>query len=84
MLQVESGTWVVTDDAGVTTWQGESTKVAADAGPLHTDTVILTGVGPNHGLSAYLLADFTDETGPFQGVVFPGDMPEGPALPPSE
>jgi hypothetical protein len=66
----------IRSDAGA--WVGTGTEYA---GPGALETMILAGEGAYAGLTAYLLLDWTTPGRPFNGIIFPGEMPEPPPLP---
>jgi hypothetical protein len=79
---LQTDLWRIENDGG--SWSGPSTafsglgelpsEVTADL-----ETVVLTGEGEYDGLSAYLVADWTPETGAdVQGAIFTGEMPPVP------
>lgn len=81
-LMVQSDLWRIENDGG--TWTGPSTAISG-IGEIPSDvtadleTVVLTGEGDYDGLSAYLVADWSPETGAdVQGAIFAGGMPPGP------
>ncbi len=43
--------------------------------------MILTGDGAYAGLTAYLTVDWGTPGRPFNGIIFPGEMPEPPPAP---
>jgi len=81
-LVVQTDLWRIENDGG--SWTGPSTAISG-IGEIPSDvtadleTVVLTGEGDYDGLSAYLVADWSPETGAdVQGAIFTGEMPPGP------
>lgn len=66
----------IRSDAGA--WVGTGTEYG---GPGALETMILTGEGAYAGLTVYLLLDWGTPGRPFNGIIFPGEMPEAPAAP---
>jgi hypothetical protein len=81
-LLVQTDLWSIENDGG--SWSGPSTGISGvDDVPsdftTDLETVVLTGEGDYDGLSAYLVADWTPETGAdIQGAIFAGEMPPTP------
>ncbi len=81
-LLIQTDLWRVENDGG--SWSGPSTAISG-LGEVPSDitvnleTAVLTGEGDYDGLSAYLVADWSPETGAdMQGAIFSGEMPPLP------
>jgi hypothetical protein len=81
-LVIQTDLWRIENDRG--SWSGPTTAISGvDDIPIDFTTdlesVVLTGEGDYDGLSAYLIADWTPETGAdIQGAIFAGEMPPTP------
>ncbi len=81
-LVIQTDLWRIENDGG--SWAGPGTAMSG-IGEIPSDitvdleTVVLTGEGGYDGLSAYLVADWSPETGAdMQGAIFTGEMPPLP------
>ena len=77
-LELQAGIFEITNDDG--SWVGTGTELVEPTMGIDRDTVILSGEGAYDGLSAYLLTDWSGNSGDFIGAIFPGEMPSVPTL----
>jgi len=85
---VEIAAWRIENEGG--SWSGEGgalihggAEISQEESTNH-DTIMLTGEGGYEGLTAYVLADWTEEPIAVEGAVFAGEMPPPPELPSAE
>jgi len=81
----EAAAWYIENVDG--SWSGQGTALVHGGGGIprdeatNLDTVVLTGAGAYEGLTAYVLADWTEDPVAVEGVVFPGEAPPFPETP---
>ena len=80
----ETNAWRIENDGGA--WSGQGSALIHGAAGLADDertdfdTVVLTGEGGYDGLTAYILADWTEDPPVIEGAVFPGEAPPFPEM----
>jgi hypothetical protein len=85
---VEIAAWRIENEDG--SWSGEGGALIHDGAEIpqedatNHDTIMLTGDGAYEGLTAYVLADWTEEPVAVEGAVFVGEMPPPPDWPSAE
>jgi hypothetical protein len=86
---VEAATWRIENEHG--SWSGQGGALIHGGGGIprdeatNLDTILLTGEGAYEGLTAYVLADWTEDPVAVEGAVLVGELTPLPeALPASE
>lgn len=84
-LVLETAAWRIENEGG--SWSGQGSALIhggaemSDDEATDLDTILLTGEGAYEGLTAYVIADWTEDPVVIEGAVVVGEAPPVPELP---